>query len=108
MHQESLTGEDLSALREAYCRKVHDQLPAKAQANDDWPIRDDHCFSRVVLDTVFEDVWYSHVDGRPAYEHLSPAELKTALEVADRMLREGRPVIEELNEQSLQWRDDRN
>lgn len=105
MGQRTLTGTDLSALRAEYDRKVHHALPARAREAGDWPIRADHCFARVVLDSVFGDVWYDHVDGRPAYEHLTADELRAAIDVADRMLDGGRPVVAELNANSLRRRD---
>jgi hypothetical protein len=105
MGQETLDGEDLSQLRERYRQTVHEELPATAQNSDGWPIHLDHCFGRVVLDNLFEDEWYDHVDGRPAYEHLSAEQLRTALDIADRMLTEGRPAVEQYNQNSLRWRD---
>jgi hypothetical protein len=105
MGQETLDGDDLSQLRETYRRKVHEELPAEAQRSDGWPIHLDHCFGRVVLDNLFEDEWYDHVDGRPAYEQLSAAELRAAIDIADRILENGQPAAEELNENSLRWRD---
>jgi len=54
MRQETLSGEDLSQLRAEYDRKVNQELPAKAQSSDGWPIQLDHCFGRVVLDNLFE------------------------------------------------------
>jgi len=104
MGQETLDGDDFSQLREAYRQKVHEKLPTEAQRSDGWPIHLDHCFGRVVLDNLFEDEWYDHVDGRPAYEQLSAQELRAALDIADRMLENGQPVVEELNENSLRWR----
>ena len=104
MGQETLRGDDLSQLRDTYRRKVHQELPERAQNSDNWPIHLDHCFGRVVLDNLFEDEWYDHVDGRPAYEHLSTQELGAAIDIADRMLAEGRPAVERLNENSLRWR----
>lgn len=104
MGQESLDGTDLTALREEYLRKVTEQLPHAAQNSDGWPIHLDHCFGRVVLDNVFEDEWYDHVDGSPAYEHLSQTQLEEAITIADRMLEEGRPLVEHLNDNSLRWR----
>lgn len=106
MSQETLDGEDISELREEYRRKVNERLPGRAQNGDGWPIHLDHCFGRVVLDNLFNDEWYDHVDGRPAYENLSPGELREAIAVADRMLEGGRPVVVELNENSLRWRDE--
>ena len=105
MGQETLDGDDLSGLRETYRQKVHEELPTEAQQSTGWPIHLDHCFGRVVLDNLFEDEWYDHVDGRPAYEHLSAQELRTAIDIADRMLENGEPVVTELNENSLRWRD---
>ena len=105
MGQETLSGEDLSQLRAEYDRKVNEKLPAKAQSSDGWPIHLDHCFGRVVLDNLFEDEWYSHVEGRPAYKHLSREELQQAIEIADQMLIQGRPAVTELNQNSLRWRD---
>ncbi len=104
--QRTLDGGDISELREEYDRKVNEELPAVARRSDGWPIRLDHCFGRVVLDTLFEDEWYDHVDGRPAVESLSREELRAAVDVADRMLEGGRPVVEELNRNSLRWRDE--
>ncbi len=104
MGQETLDGADLSALRAEYDRKVHHVLPERARASGDWPIQADHCFARVVLDTLFRDVWYDHVDGRPAYEHLSRTELESAIDIAETMLEGGRPTVADYNANSLRWR----
>ncbi len=106
MSQETLDGKDLSQLRTTYQQRVSEKLPERAQNSDGWPIHLDHCFGRVVLDNVFQDEWYSHVAGRPAYEHLSYDELRKAIEIADRMLNEGKPAVEKLNENSLRWRNE--
>lgn len=103
--QETLDGDDLSELRAEYNRKVNEELPERARRSDGWPIHLDHCFGRVVLDNVFGDRWYSHVDGRPAYRNLPRGELQEAIGIADRMLEEGKPAVEELNQNSLRWRD---
>jgi hypothetical protein len=105
MGQQTLNGDNLSKRRVEYNRKVNQELPEQAQNSDGWPIHFDHCFGRVILDNLFEDEWYNHVDGRPAYNHLSQNELQEAIEIADRMLEEGRPTVEELNRNSLRWRD---
>ena len=104
MGQRTLSGADLSELRAEYDRKVNRELPATARRRDGWPIRSDHCFGRVVLDNLFGDEWYDHVDGRPACEHLSAEALREAIDIADRMLEAGRPAVAELNENSLRWR----
>ncbi|ERG98455.1 MAG: hypothetical protein J07HQX50_02495 [Haloquadratum sp. J07HQX50] len=104
MGQETLDGNDIPTLRETYVKKVNQELPNKAQSSDGWPIHLNHCFGRVILDNMFQDEWYDYVDGRPAYENLSEQELREAIHIADRMLDRGKPVVEELNENSLQWR----
>lgn len=104
MTQQTLGGDDISALRREYRRKVTEELPARARAAGDWPIDEDHCFGRVVLDNLFEDEWTDHVADSPAYENLSPEELRSAIEIADRLLTDGRPAVETLNENSLRWR----
>ena len=104
MNQRTLDGDDISQLRETYRQKLSEELPAAAQSGDDWPIHLDHCFGRVVLDNLFEDEWYDHVSGRPARDHLSARELGVAIDIADRMLAGGQPVVEELNRNSLRWR----
>lgn len=107
MGQRTLGGDDLTALRETYERRVTEELPERARERGDWPIEADHCFARVVLDALFEDVWYDHIDGSPAYEHLSADELRDAIGIADRMLDEGKPTVEALNRRSLRRRDAR-
>lgn len=106
MGQRTLDGADLTDLRERYHCLVHERLPAAAQAGEQWPIHDDHCFPRVVLNTLFEDEWSDHVEGRPAHEHLSPAALEATIDIAERMLAAGRPLIQEHNDDSLRWRHD--
>jgi len=104
MGQRTLGGDDLTALRETYVRTVSSDLPERARQCGDWPIEADHCFARVVLDNAFEDVWYDHVDGSPAYEHLSADELRAANAIAERMLDGGKSVVTTLNRRSLRWR----
>lgn len=104
MGQQTLDGDDLTDLRESYRRRVFEQLPRRAREAGDWPIEADHCFARVVLDALFEAEWYDHVDGRPAYEHLSAEQLRAAIAIADRLLEAGKPAVETLNDNSLAWR----
>lgn len=52
MEQQTLHGAGLSKLREEYRRKVTEELPAAAADAGDWPIDEDYCFARVVLDTL--------------------------------------------------------
>lgn len=102
MGQRTLSGADISALREEYLRKITTELPAKA--DNTWSITHDHCFARVVLDNIFECKWSEEITESPAYMHLSEAQLQAGIEIADRMLADGKPTVEELNQRSLHWR----
>ena len=104
MNQRSLDGTDLTERRRRYRALVEERLPAAADP-DTWPIHADHCFARIVLDNVFGGEWTAHVPGRPAYEHLSPRELATAIDLAEGMLTRGAPLVKQLNRRSLQWRE---
>lgn len=103
MGQQTLDGTDITALREQYHTLVDEQLPAAA--DDNWPVQADHCFARIVLDSVFEDRWDDHVEGRPAYRSLSAAELRRAIDVAEQLLAGGPTVVREYNIASLRYRE---
>jgi hypothetical protein len=94
--------EDPGPLRDEYLRLTTERLPA--QADETWPVTEDHCFQRIVLDALFEDVWYGHVDGRPAYDHLTADQLREAIATAESMLDDPDRVAE-LNGRSLRYRD---
>lgn len=102
MGQQTLDGTDITALREQYRTLVDETLPAAA--DDDWPVQEDHCFARIVLDSVFEDRWDDHA-GRPAYRSLSAEELTRAIAVAEEIRAGGPPVASEYNDASLRYRE---
>lgn len=105
MGQRTLGGANLSELRQRYSHLVMTVLPQVPRQQQSWPICEDHCFVRVILDDVFDDIWYDHVTGRPAYEHLSASELREAIETAEQLLEEGQPLVDKLNQQSLKYRN---
>ena len=47
-----------------------------------WPVSEDHCFQRIVLDNVCGGVWYEHLD-RPAYKHLTRTKPNVQLSFAE-------------------------
>lgn len=106
MGQRDLSGDEIEELRSMYNEKVNSKLPAKAREQGDWPVDQDHCFARIVLDNLFEDVWYRHLEDRPAYLNLSRQQLGKAIEIADRMLSKGREEVEVLNQKSLSYREE--
>jgi hypothetical protein len=102
MGQQTLDGTDITALRERYRTLVDEELPAAA--DDDWPVREDHCFARIVLDTVFDDRWDDHI-GRPAYRSLTTEQLREAIDIAEEILGGGPAVASEYNDASLGYRE---
>ena len=67
-----------------------------------WPVRNDHCFQRIVLDAVCGGVWYDHL-GRPAYKHLTREQAMQAVRLCDDII-DGKADLHALNKQSLVWR----
>lgn len=81
-------------------------LPVLA-AERRWPIRADHCFQRVLLDTAFEDIWYAHVQSRPAYRAISDDDLARAIGIANGVV-EGELDLPALHRASLALRGIQN
>ena len=78
-------------------------LPSIARSGErDWPVREDHCFQRIVLDHVCGGVWYEHL-GRPAYKHLTSDQAQRAVELCQDIVK-GRVDLQQMNQQSLIWR----
>jgi len=63
--------ENTRHLVDVYLHLTKEILPSLARSSRrDWPVREDHCFQRIVLDTICDGVWYEHLD-RPAYKNLT-------------------------------------
>ena len=99
----NLPKEEKSSLISAYIHLTKKILPSMAQ-NDrrDWPVFQDHCFQRIVLDHVCGGVWYEHLD-RPAYKHLTSDQAQRAVELCQDIVK-GRVDLQQMNQQSLIWR----
>lgn len=67
-----------------------------------WPVRNDHCFQRIVLDALCGGVWYDHIP-RPAYKHLTREQAQQAVRLCDQIV-SGEVDLALMNEQSLIWR----
>ena len=80
-------------------------LPALA-ASRGWPIRNDHCFQRVLLDAACGGRWLDHVTGRPAYKMIDDDRLATAVSLAQAVASRSADLAA-LNRQSLRWRGKR-
>ena len=88
---------------QVYIHLTKKVLPTLAKKKSpDWPVYEDHCFQRIVLDTIFEGVWYDHLK-RPAYKHLTNKQAKLAIELCEDIIN-GKANLYKLNQQSLSWR----
>jgi len=67
-----------------------------------WPVRNDHCFQRIVLDAVCGGVWYDHLL-RPAYKNLTYDLAANAVDLCNDII-SGNSDLVVLNKQSLQSR----
>ena len=78
-------------------RKVMPELAQSSRRH--WPVRNDHCFQRIVLDTICGGVWYDHI-ARPAYKHISQVHLRAAVQLCHEIIT-GQTDLAALNRQSL-------
>ena len=67
-----------------------------------WPVQNDHCFQRIVLDNICNGSWYEHLE-RPAYKHLSRDQSLKAVKLCEEII-SGNADLHALNRQSLIWR----
>lgn len=92
-------------LEQAYLELTRKQLPEIAEAAG-WPVQEDHCIQRMVLDAIYQDCWYNHLakGRRPAYQQLSNIQLGQALLLAHRLRHASPKLLEWLNACSLSFR----
>ncbi|RBY81055.1 hypothetical protein DQ239_00015 [Blastococcus sp. TF02-09] len=88
-----------------YRELVLGELPRRAR-DGHWVVHEDHCFGRIVLDHAVGGRWYDVLDRRrsPAFAQLDDEQLAAAVDLAERVLAEGDPLLRELDAQSLVWR----
>ena len=95
--------EEKATLVATYMHLTKEVLPSLARnGQTDWPVSEDHCFQRIILDQVCGGVWYEYL-GRPAYKHLTKDQAQRAVELC-RDIGDGRVDLKQLNQQSLIWR----
>ncbi len=88
-------------LLERWTELTRRTLPSMA-ASQAWPIRLDHCFMRICLDSAIGARWDAVVE-RSAVRHLTDAQLARAIEVAERIERQP-SLLPALNRASLDFR----
>jgi hypothetical protein len=86
-----------------YMTLTKEVMPTLARTSHaHWPVRNDHCFQRIVLDAVCSGIWYDHIP-RPAYKHLTREQAAQAVVLCDDII-SGDANLAQLNRQSLIWR----
>jgi hypothetical protein len=85
---------------------TRDRMPRAARAMG-WPVHEDHCFQRILLDNACGGVWYDHIIGRPAYACASDRQLAGAIALGEAALA-GEADLAALNALSLAWRRTRS
>ncbi|WP_036483597.1 hypothetical protein [Myxosarcina sp. GI1] len=97
---------DIEQLRTKYLTLVNQELPAQAKQRD-FPVRFNHCFARIILDNLFNRCWYEVIDRKrgAAYQQLSAEQLKQAIEIAEAIIHRPDSYIDQLNRNSLRWRN---
>ena len=98
----------MQELQQQYIYLTNQVMPDVARQQH-WPVHHNHCFQRIILDTLFQDCWYHHLDRTsrtPAYRRLTRDQLTQALAIAQRMI-SSLDEVEQLNRQSLQYRGKR-
>jgi hypothetical protein len=87
-------------LRAEYKRLLNDTLPATYTQ----PVRFNHCFNRIVLDWLFQDCWYHHLDKKhSAISQLSEKQIKAAIGRMQEWLQNQQILIDD-NKASLLYR----
>lgn len=91
-------------LQDRYLELTRVELPAEARRRG-WPVKDDHCFMRIILDRLFNDCWYHHLDRRlTAYKQLGDDQLRECIKMARQLLDGDREQLNHWNADSLRWR----
>ncbi len=83
-----------------YKELLNIRLPGKYT----YPVKYNHCFNRIILDWLFNDCWYNHLDRRKtAISQLSETQLKAVINRMTQWMA-GHQLLVEDNENSLLYR----
>ena len=97
---------NIEQLRTRYLELVNQKLPVVAKQRQ-FPVSLNHCFARIILDNLFGCCWYEKIDRKKgaAYKQLSAEQLQKAIEIAETMIDSPDSYIQQLNLNSLRWRN---
>lgn len=94
---------DKISLINRYKQLLNEILPASFTK----PVRYNHCFNRIILDWLFQDVWYNHLDHlKTAISQLNTIQLQQMVERMEQWLLKPDLLFED-NQKSLTWRKDK-
>lgn len=95
----------LEQLRSQYLELTNRTLPDLARSRQ-FPVQDNHCFQRIILDNLFGRCWYEVLDRTKdsAYKQLSEEQLESAIALANTIIAQPDDYLQKLNQNSLYWR----
>lgn len=88
-------------VRQKWRHLIGERLPRVAQERN-WPITDDHCFARILLDVTLDRPWRDVVKP-PAWRHTPICELEKAISLGEALF-DKTQNIDDLNKKSLSLR----
>ena len=89
-------------LRSRWRELVGTRLPRAAATRPDWPVRQDHCFARILLDNACDRPWREMIRA-PAWREAPPELLREACAMGEAVL-DGAANLDALNRRSLALR----
>lgn len=91
-------------LQDRYLELTRIELPALGRVRN-WCVKEDHCFMRILLDRLFGDCWYNHLDRRlTAYKQLNDQQLRKCIGMAEHLIECDEGTLAAWNRDSLRWR----
>ncbi len=91
---------DHLSLINRYKQLLNEVLPASFTK----PVRYNHCFNRIILDWLFQDVWYDHFNrSKTAISQLHTIQLQQMIDRMEQWLLDPDLLFED-NLKSLNWR----
>ena len=95
----------VTLLQQEYLFLTNEVIPEQAQRAH-WPVWENHCLQRILLDHLFGDAWYRHLpQGQtPAYRQLHLHQMGLLLYRTHQLLWSSMDEVDRLNQQSLTWR----
>lgn len=95
----------LDNLRQRYLELTNEILPKLSQHRH-FPVQENHCFQRILLDNLFQCCWYEVLDCKrgSAYQQLTEAQLEQAIALAETILTQPDEYVKQLDRNSLNWR----